>query len=709
MTNSIINAEAQKDINELQYKINEYKDGKIPEERFKAYRLTRGVYGQRQPGVQMFRIKIPYGKLSPTQLRRIADLSNRYSNGNLHITTRQNIQMHYVQLEDAPEIWRQLEEVGVTTRESCGNTVRGITASALAGVDPNEPFDVSPYAQAVFEYFLRNPVCQDMGRKIKMAFSSSDEDAAFTYIHDFGFIPRIRDGKKGFKVLVAGGLGAQAMMAREALEFLPADGVIPFIESGLRVFDRYGERERRHKARLKYLVDPQKGIGLEGFLKLIEDEQKALPFTSYPIDETPEEHRIPPFNQISRMPIKDVKKYELWKIANVVEQKQEDFYAVKIRIPLGNLDHEKAYGLAGIAEKYASRDIRLTVNQGLLFRYVSAANLHNLFAELENIGLSDPGFDSLADITACPGTDTCNLGVTDSTAITTILENLIRNDYPHLIDEQNIKIKISGCMNSCGQHMVANIGFHGSSLKYHNRISPAMQVVLGGGVDPDGKGYIAEKVIKIPTKRIPVALSLMLDDYEANAEEGEYFNAYFRRNGKIYFYNLLKPLANMATMTDEEYQDWGDQVDFVPEIGIGECAGVTTDLVGTILNDARERLRSAREATLDRKWSNVIYWSYNAFVIGAKGFLLSRDIQCNTHNGIIDDFQTHVYEKGRIGLPISFRELVLQIHQNEPDESFAVWYLGQAEDFLNKVVAIRKLELDNSRNDKEVISDFYRA
>jgi len=242
------------DILELDNRIKSFNSGQEDEERFKHYRLTRGVYGQRQLGVQMFRIKLPFGKVTTEQLTRIADVSDLYATGNLHLTTRQNIQLHYVKLNDSPKVWRDLAEKGITAREACGNTVRNITGSPKAGINPAELFDVAPYVQATFEYFLRNPICQEMGRKIKPAFSSSDADSAYTYFADFGFIPRIVDGERGFKVVVGGGLGAVSMVAHTAYDFLHEDQIIPFMEAAIRVFDRYGEREKRMKARLKYLI-----------------------------------------------------------------------------------------------------------------------------------------------------------------------------------------------------------------------------------------------------------------------------------------------------------------------------------------------------------------------------------------------------------------------------------------------------------------------
>ncbi len=701
-----LSKEVEKDLIELKDKIKDFKNNQIDEERFKAFRLARGVYGQRQQGVQMFRLKLPFGKLTPDQLETIADLSEKYTNGNIHFTTRQNIQLHYVKLEDTPEMWETLEKVGVTTKEACGNTVRNVTASPNAGIDPNEPFDVAPYVQGVFEYFLRNPICQDMGRKIKMAFSSSEEDSAFIFIHDFGFIPRIKDGKRGFKVIVGGGLGAQAFMGLVAYEYLPEDQVIPFIEAGLRVFDRHGERERRHKARLKYLIEPKKGMGLDRFMKLVEEERKAIANKSYSIDHDLVTQIIPDNHAKGLEDFVEDDAYKIWRETNVEEQKQKGYYTVKVRIPLGNIQAEKARQLADVVRKWASPDFRVTLNQGVILKFVKPEHLSAIYSELKDLDLVNPGFDTLADVTACPGTDTCNLGVTNSTSLALILEEMIRDEFPHLVNESNIKIKISGCMNSCGQHMVANIGFHGSSIKYNGKVAPAQQVVIGGGVEPGGAGYIAEKVIKIPTKRIPETVRTLLHDYEENAEETEYFNEYFRRQGKIYFYDLLKHLGDASTLNAEGFQDWGYTDDFVPEIGVGECAGVMLDLVATILNDAKERLASGKEALEIGRWADAIYYGYNALVIGAKASLLDNEVHCNTHKGIMDDFQKHVVDQGLINLPAPFEEIVLQINKHEPSEAFARSYHKQAEEFLN---GIETLRASSSAVDKLVINEFYKA
>lgn len=714
--NDSIKPEAQEDILQLQQKIQEYKRGEIAEDKFKSYRLTRGVYGQRQLGVQMFRIKIPYGRLTGEQLIRIADVSEEYTNGNLHTTTRQNIQLHFVHLEDTPEMWAKLEEKGITVKEACGNTVRGITGSALAGIDPDELFDVSPYAESVFQYFLRNPVNQEMGRKNKIGFSSSDKDTGYTYFQDFGFIPRIKvvDGKevRGFKVVIGGGLGAQPYIAPTAYEFLEEDQVIPFIEAGLRVFDRYGEREKRFKARMKFLLDEKRGLGLEGFMKLVDIERQAVPHQSYPIDRNIiGEVIIPEPKEAPKVEIKNQKKYDNWLRTNVFEQKQKGFFGIYIKLQLGNISAEKSRALVKAIDGFTADDIRVTVNQGLLLRYARQEYLPYLFDALDQIGLAEPGFGTIADVTACPGTDTCNLGVTNSTGAALEIEKLLAEEYPHLLEETDIDIKISGCMNACGQHMAAAIGFHGSSIKHGDLVVPALQVVLGGGVDRTGKGLMGEKVVKLPTKKVLDAIRLILNDYEENSLEGEYFNAYYQRVGKMHFYGMLKPLADLNNLDTSDYVDWGHTESFIPEIGVGECAGVMYDVIGVILNDAEEKLFYAKKALDKEKFADAIYHSYSAFIVGAKALLLGKDVLCNTHIGIINDFNTHFVQTGEFSLPQEFDSWVLRINKNRPEAGFATNYLKDAEAFIQDVIAYRKQQLEQTKTtkDKEVIREFYKA
>ena len=712
-SNLTISKAAQKDIKELGLKIKEFEKGNIPEDKFKLFRLTRGVYGQRQPGVQMIRIKIPYGKLTTKQLERIAFVSDKYTNGNLHLTTRQDIQLHYVKVNDSPALWADLEQEDITLREACGNTVRNITGSAAAGIDPNEAFDISPYAHSLFEFFLRNPICQEMGRKFKIAFSSSDEDSAFTYFHDLGLIPRIQivDGEevKGFKVVIAGGLGALSMVAHTVHEFLPEEELLSFSEALVRVFDRYGERASRNKARMKFLA---KKLGIDQLVKLVKEEAKAVKATKIKLDIKEEAQPVLPQYEITETvtPINDAA-YQEWLDTNVFEQKQKGFYGIYVICTLGNISSDTSRKLAELVRTYAADDIRVTVNQNFLLKYVRKEALPIIFNELYKLDLHLSGYNTTADITACPGTDTCNLGVSNSTALSTELETLIRDEFPELVRDTTITIKISGCMNSCGQHMAASIGFHGSSIKNGAHVIPAMQIVLGGGVNTNGVGFVAEKIIKLPTKRIPEATRIILNNYFENSEEGEYFNEYVRKQGRRYFYNELKPLADLNTLKDEEYSDWGSVENFELAVGVGECAGVIFDMIGSIIQEAEEKTSLAKESFDEEQFADAIYHNYNLMVISAKALLLSEDHKCNTQISIMKDFDKHFVQTGIIKLPLeqSFEEMVLLLKQNTPTKEFASTYLKLGEEFFKRVKGYRTQQLAKDTVEKSVVGSYYKA
>lgn len=699
-----ISPEATRDIFELQQKVSAYKNNEMPEDKFKHFRLTRGIYGQRQLGVQMYRIKLPMGRVTPPQLVRIAELSEQYCNANLHLTTRQDIQLHFLKVEDAPAVWAGLEDVGVTSREACGNTVRNVTASAEAGVDPHEPFDVSPYNYETFRFFLRNPICQDMGRKMKIAFSSSEKDTAFTYIHDFGFIPKIKDGKRGFKVVVGGGLGAQAFTAQLAYEFLEEDQVIPFLEAGLRVFDRYGERTRRHKARMKYLV---KDLGLEKFLELISEERTANKVKSYPIIL----HSVPEAKPAQEKPvpemvIEDQNKYQGWLKTNVYKQKQDGFYGVYLKVTNGDIKPDQARRIAELVNDYASQDMRVTMNQNLFIKFVREEALPYVFTVLNDMGFADPGYGTIADITTCPGTDTCNLGVTNSMTLARILEEVIQQEYYDLIFDKAIHIKMSGCMNSCGQHMSANIGLHGSSIRVGDKVAPAMQICLGGGVDLNGNGTVGDKIVKLPTKKMPDALRAILNDFDANSTDTEYFNDYYQRMGKNYFYTLLKPIADTSKFLEDDYFDYGQEDYFTPEVGVGECAGVMYDMIGTIIRDAQIKQTDANEALKKGKYAEAIYYAYTGFVITAKALLLSKDVECNTQIRILQDFDKTFVETGSITIDGGLENLVLSINKNEPEQAFAELYVQRFHQFFNTVLSYRESSV---QADKVVVESNYKA
>ncbi|WP_295649535.1 HEPN domain-containing protein [uncultured Mucilaginibacter sp.] len=677
----------EQDIIDLEKKIRMFRDGEIHDEKFRSLRLARGVYGQRQQGVQMVRIKLPFGKVTFKQLLKIADISDEYASRNLHLTTRQDIQIHYVSLGRTPELWAKLEQDDITLREACGNTVRNVTSSPNAGIDPDEPFDVSPYAQATFEYFLRNPICQEMGRKFKIAFSSSERDTAFSFIHDLGFIPKVRtengEEKRGFKVLLGGGLGAQPVLAHVVHEFLPEDQLIPYTETVIRVFDRYGERNNRNKARMKFLIQK---LGLGEVLRLVEEERVAIKSKSFVIDRnTVPQPALPENTNYPEAEISKPTHYKHWLATNVFEQKQKGFYGVYIKVEVGDIPTDQARKLVEAISPYVADEIRITINQGLLLKFVRKEALPHLYNKLDELGLAKPGFDSVADITTCPGTDTCNLGISNSMTFARVLEDLIYNEYEDLVYNREIKIKISGCMNSCGQHGLAHIGFHGSSLKAMGKVLPSMQVLLGGGIVGDGLGRAADKVIKVPAKRATDVLRTVLNDYQANTNEGETFLSYYDRQGKDYFYQMLKPLADLTNLKDEEFVDWGHEETFETAIGVGECAGVVIDLIATLLFEAEEKFGWAQQAFERKAYADAIYHAYSTFISAAKALLLDKGINSSTQAGIIREFDTNYVTTGEIELDGTFDELILQINKNEPTEAFATHYLLQAKVFLQTV------------------------
>ncbi|MEZ7499960.1 nitrite reductase [Flavobacterium sp. Arc3] len=689
----IENPIVEKEIIDLERKIALFKDGKIDDERFRSLRLARGVYGQRQEGVQMIRIKLPFGKVTSEQLVRITKVSDEYSTGRLHITTRQDIQIHYVSLDRTPELWANLAKDDITLREACGNTVRNITASELAGVDVDEPFDVSPYAHAMFQFFLRNPICQEMGRKFKMSFSSSDKDTALSYLHDLGFIPKIVNGERGFKVMLGGGLGSQPHHAELLSEFIPVNQIIPTTEGVLRVFDRHGERAKRLKARMKFLI---KDIGRDEFLRLVDEEKKALSYQSYEIDTTAFDGAIPAtLLEVPAVTIDDTAAYEAWKQSNVIAQKQAGYVAIGIKVLLGDFYTDKARALAELIKNYGANELRFSLKQNIVLRNIKEENLPFFYQELAKLDFVTLGYDTINDITACPGTDTCNLGIASSTGIAEELERVLKLEFPQYKENREITIKISGCMNACGQHNMSSIGFQGMSINSGKLVAPALQVLLGGGILGDGKGRFSDKVIKIPSRRGPDALRYILNDFEANAN-GKSFLDYYDAQGEKYFYEFLKPLADVTNLTDEDFIDWGNADNYVKAVGVGECAGVVIDLVATLILEAKDKLTFAQEAFEDKNWADAIYLAYAGFVNGAKALLLAENQKTNHHAGIINLFDTVFVETKKIALDSTFKDLVYQINQNEPSEAFAKKYIQEAIAFFQNIETYRAKDLANA-------------
>lgn len=587
------------------------RDGRLTDTVFAETRLRRGAYGQRYdngsrhdgnhsqtlgfdpsltkgpntlwdaPGMQ--RIKIPGGVLSPTQLEVLCDLAEEYSDEILHVTTRQDIQLHYVHLEDTPHLMRRLADVGITTREACGNSVRNVTACQIAGVCRDEVFDVSPYARAVAHFLLGHPDTQDMGRKFKVAFSGcADKPCGLTGFHDIGCIARTRlsNGtlERGFEVYVGGGLGPVPYASELIDPFVPLPRLLPLALAVCRVFSKYGERENRSRARLKFLL---KKVGFEEFRKLVEVELAQLDFDPRWKSVMDAATSLSPINESCGVTseVRDVRCETLpatFLRDNVYPQRQSGYVAVTIHLPLGDFTPTQGRGIAALARKFCNGDLRTTVEQNIILRSVAETDLGVLHDELARLGLHEPGAGTITDVTACPGTDTCKLGISSSRGLARQLRSELATQTAALPEStRGLHIKCSGCFNSCAQHHVADIGFLGVSRNVNGRRVPHFQLVVGGSWANNGRQF-GLAIGAIPSKRVPEAVKLLTTTYAKERENGETFQAWAHRIGRRRVKELVSVLCDVPSFEEapDFYRDWGDvRVFTTGDIGVGECAG----------------------------------------------------------------------------------------------------------------------------------------
>ena len=597
------------EIDKFETEITLRKQGKLDEKVFAETRLRRGCYGQRYdnghrhdgirsqelhyttdltkgpdtlwdaPGMQ--RIKIPFGGLNPDQMDVLADLAEEYADGVLHVTTRQDFQYHFVHIDDTPSIMRRLGAVGITTREACGNSIRNVTACPLAGVCNTEAFDVVPYARATAKFMLGHPDAQNFGRKFKIAFSGCRQEACgLVNMHDMGAIAvtRVENGRvrRGFEVYVGGGLGAVPHDAKLFDEFVPEEELLPLAQAISRVFGRLGEKKQRDRARIKFLIAK---LGVEEFKRLVTEERQTLQadprWTEYlegagKYAEKP--LKSPTFLNGQKRP----EGFDAWYSTNVYRQKQAGYVVASITLPLGDLSSWQMRELAGIARRFSGDSVRTTVEQNIVLRWVSESDLPDLYRELRRIGLGAPGAGTIVDVTACPGTDTCKLGISSSRGLAGELRTQLAAKSFNLDDAvKNLRIKISGCFNSCGQHHIADLGFYGMSINVGNRKVPHFQVVLGGKWR-DNAGAYGLPLVRVPSKRIPVVIDRITDRYVRERKDSESFQDFLKRVGKKDLRAMLEDLTKIPPYEVDPsfYSDWGDPREYtIGDMGVGECAG----------------------------------------------------------------------------------------------------------------------------------------
>jgi sulfite reductase (ferredoxin) len=557
-----------RDIDEFVGKLEAFERGELNPDQFRSFRLLRGVYGQRQTDVQMFRIKIPYGLVGAEQLRAVADVADEHSRGFGHVTTRQNIQLHFVKLSDSEAIMRRLAETGMTTREACGNSVRTVTACELAEVCSDAAFDVTPYAEAVTRLFLRGPISASLPRKFKIAFSGCATDCAFGAIHDIGFIAQVRDGQPGFKVYAAGGLSTTPQAALTLHEFVPAAEIGRVGEALLRLFHAHGNRENRSRARMKYVL---RKVGEEKFRALYAEYRAQVDAEAAAELTVASGPRNTPFPAVSDGDGAPAPGYLAWRASNVIDQRQEGYVAAYIRLFLGDITSAQMRALAEILGRFGDGTARLTVDQNILVPWVDKASLPSLHRALREVGLARTGVHTASDVTSCPGAESCNLAVTSSRNVAkAISERLDLPDVAHAKGMAETTIKISGCPNSCGQHHIADIGWHGAVKNVNGVAYPMYQLHLGGGVDTSGAKF-GRQVVKVVARRLPEAVAVLVKLYDAEHVDGESPSVFFRRVDPKRVVSALGELASAAPSQGEEI-DVGEQAGFHVAIGAGECA-----------------------------------------------------------------------------------------------------------------------------------------
>lgn len=668
--------EILEEIETFEDEVNRLQSGDTPSDVFKPFRLQYGIYGQRQADVQMIRIKIPFGGLNANQLRQVADIADTFATGVGHVTTRQDIQLHFVPLRHVGTIMRKLADVELTTREACANTVRNVTACALAGVCPGEVFDVTPYAKTVAYHLLRNPLNQSLPRKFKIAFSGCKQDCALTPIHDVGLLAaRNPEGVPGFKMVVGGGLGSTPRLAKVLHEFVPMEELIPATEAMLKVFDNLGNRKNRSKARMKFVIDK---LGFEEFSKRWKETYDAMlesGATKFGLETAPYPDDPPlmmptksgngtsiqgngnsqPHGSSIHGDPSSQEAFEHWCATNVITQRQSGFKTAAVRLPSGDITSEQMFALAELAERYANGNLRTTINQNIMVRWVPDIRLRHFYDELVAHGLGDPGAEGVADIVSCPGTDTCGLGITSSKGLARALAEV----FPAgniAGDLEGVNVKISGCHNSCAQHHIATIGLHGVGKRIGEHVAPVYELHLGGRVN--GTAKIAQLIVKVPAKNVPAAVQHLLDLYRRDKENGESLLAFIDRAGKIKLKDELIPYTILPTYQEDPqyYVDWeGDEEFSVEDLGPGECAGGALEMIDNRILEAEQELYQARILAEKHQYAFAINKAYRAVVAGAKAILVTEGIDPNTDADTLAEFDKLIVAKGL--LPAEYHNL----------------------------------------------------
>jgi sulfite reductase beta subunit-like hemoprotein len=570
----------REEIETFRRKAEAFLAGEIPEDEFRPFRLKHGIYGQRQPGVQMVRCKIPGGLLTSRQAEQFARIADEFGGGRCHLTTRQNMQYHFVPLARVPSLMHLLADAGLTNREACYNTVRNVTACPWSGIARDEVFDVRPYAQRLAYAFLRKDLTGNLPRKFKIAFDGcAGQDCIASAINDIGLRAVVRDGRRGFRMVIGGGLGPLPTEAQLLDEFVPEERLLNRCEAIIRVFSQYGNRSNKNKARMKFVLRER---GLAWLQEHIEKEYADILANggiAWP-ERVPEgfggyQSNPQPLGNGALLPVLDPGRtgdpeYDAWLETNVQDQKQTGYAAVTVRVDQGNLTGAQLRGIARISSTAGDGLVRVAIQQNLLLAFIPLGRLPRVYAALRELGLAEAGAGRIEDVITCPGAYTCNLGLTKTMNLGAALADTVRQyDDPQV---KRLSIKASGCPNACGHHWIADLGFYGNARKIGGKEVPYYQMLLGGGYDEQGLMRFGLAVQSIPARLAPEAVTRVLDHFIANRQPGESFRQYVMRHKVETFRALTNDLAKPAELFPEIYQDWGDDEAFSLQLGRGECA-----------------------------------------------------------------------------------------------------------------------------------------
>ncbi|MCA9584550.1 MAG: nitrite/sulfite reductase [Myxococcales bacterium] len=557
------------DIQEFVDKLEAFERGALSSDEFRAFRLVRGVYGQRQEGAQMLRVKIPFGRLDRRGLDALADVADRFSRGFGHVTTRQNVQFHFLQMAEVESAMHRLDEAGLTTREACGNSVRSITAHEHSEVCPTAAFDVTPYAEALTRHFLRHELAASLPRKFKIALSCCADDCAKAAIHDLGLVAEIRDGARGFRVLAAGGLSSSPASALVLEEWVHAAELGRVSEAVLRMFHRLGNRENRQRARLKYV---RKKLGVDGFVAAYREVKREVDAEAALELALPTHAAGAPGAPVSGGSAEPRPAgYLAWRASNVLSHADPEHTSVYVRLDLGDATSDQLRAIGRVAETYGDGTARLTIDQNVLVPWIHRTALPAVYRELSAHGLTRPDIHTARDVTSCQGADTCALAVTSSRSLArAITERLEAESIERLDAIRDTVIKVSGCPNSCGQHHIADLGFHGGAKHVGADTVPVYQLHLGGGVDASGATF-GRQAVKIIARRVPDAVVRLFELYQSERADGERPRAFFARLDAKRAVAALGEIVTAAPRADEG-ADIGETSGFLVQTGTGECA-----------------------------------------------------------------------------------------------------------------------------------------